>query len=262
MNKESENPEDYIRKAVSYMEEGKLEAAETVFHDIVKEFPKNSMCWAVFGDFYLSTGRPHLALAPLRKAAAIQPFDGQIRYLLGCAFCKQARFHRALQELEQARILFGNHPEVIRYIGWSKFMLGKTKQARRILQESVSLDPSYAPAYLDLSSTYVFLADFERGYQWLEKAKEYDPEDPFIQEQYKRFFAAKKDLDRLSKQEQEKQKKKLADSEYRKQLRVELLVKGFEISPKDKDDIAELESELKAEGIKYKRETTIKKIKK
>ncbi len=208
--------EKYIEEVDSLMNENKFIEAILALKKIIKKFPNNAYGY----------------------------------YLLGVARLKTGLFSLAEKSFLEADRLDPNHPEVIRSLGWTKIMLGKTEEGRKDLRNAVNLNLMDYKAYLDLGSSYISEFDFEEGLAWINRAKSLSLGSEFVKKNYEVAQETKKSFLNLSKKEQEKIKKEKNNPETRKQMRLAALEKNFGREEGIKGDIAnELMDELEMSGL-------------
>jgi tetratricopeptide (TPR) repeat protein len=105
----------------------------------------------------------------------------------------------AKEALEKANHLLPRHAENLRSLGWVKVMLGQLEEGRNDLRDAISLDLVNPLAYLDLAMSYFNHLEFKEGFEWLERAKALNPNDPFVLQNYKIAKDMEKDASQYSK---------------------------------------------------------------
>lgn len=119
----------------------------------------------------------HDALAPepvllLHAAVACDPALYKAYYLLGRAYAHQGKLEDAIAAYRKAVEL---HPEATYYVSLGK-ALREPQSSIAEFKRALALDPSYAPAYLEMGRIYVQSEDFNKARLELEKAIELEPD--------------------------------------------------------------------------------------
>ncbi|KKS38332.1 MAG: hypothetical protein A3G49_06075 [Candidatus Sungbacteria bacterium RIFCSPLOWO2_12_FULL_41_11] len=239
--------EELLGKAADLFYENKYEAAETVLKEVIEKFPEFFPGWAASGDFYLNVGRPDKALAPLRKAVRLSFYEGIGHYLLGAAYIKVARFHLAERELEAAEKLLEEKADVKAHLGRAKFMLGKIEEGRKLIAEAVNDDPDNSFIRCDLAQTYVAEKNFTEA---LRLAENISSDDPFFKKNAAFIRKLKEDFDRLTPEEQEKNREESLSGKAGQKMRIEMLL-GLADAGEGltKEDMAEITEEMRLFGL-------------
>jgi TolB-like protein/DNA-binding winged helix-turn-helix (wHTH) protein/tetratricopeptide (TPR) repeat protein len=155
--------------------------------------------------FYLaSTGRPGEALPIAERAASLDPVspnvqmnlglvlyiarqaDKAVRQLeqtleldenfgfahvvLGLTYASQRLADRALVELQKARAWAGSRPDVVAVHGYTLGRAGRRSEALETLDELRRLASPRDPPPFQVAVVYVGLEDWDRAFEWLEKA--------------------------------------------------------------------------------------------
>lgn len=115
----------------------------------VEAHPDDPERLAGFGEALAQTGFRRRAIAPLTRAAELNPGDKQVHYLLGNIFASEGDLDKAVDEFDKA----------------------------------IELDPGFALAYLYLARTYIEAGDDEEAARLLEKALETGGEESGVPEE-------------------------------------------------------------------------------
>lgn len=203
-------------------------------------------------DFLIKEGKPSEAVFMIKEMIKIFPQESYLYYILGVARMRCGRCVLAKKALEKAKQIYPMDSANLRSLGWVKIMLGELEQGRKDLRESISLDLTDPLAYLDLAMSYFQHFEFEQGFEWLDRAKALDPQDPFILKNYEIVEKMKKDNSKYSEKEIEKMKQAKLDPKIQKQYRlfvIDRFIKEREGKGFMKDEIEEITEELKLNGL-------------
>jgi len=109
-----------------------------------------------------------LLLAALKRDASLHT----AYYLLGRAYARQGKLEEALANYRKAAEL---HPDASYYVSLGK-ALSKRQDSIAQFERALAIDPSYAPAHLELGRRYVQGEQFGKARPELEKAIEIEPD--------------------------------------------------------------------------------------
>ena len=72
--------------------------------------------------------------------------DGDNAYLAAVSLINEKRYDEALAALDTAKSVFGPHPDVLTYIGYTYRKMGQYDQAEKFYTEALSVAPNHKPA--------------------------------------------------------------------------------------------------------------------
>ena len=243
---------DEFSKIEKYLGEGKIEEAIDFFEKLVEQYPKDLSLKLSFADFLLKMGEPFEALSVLREGLEIDSESLDLRYLLGVAQQKANRFHLAEKEFEFMEKREPAEPEIKRQLGWTKIMMGKIEEGRKLLREAISTNLMNPLPYADLGASYIFTLDFGEGFRWLKTAKSLRPNDNFILERIKEAKRMEKDFQKFPEKEKVKIRQMRKDSQELKIMAIENMLSlqlGFEPTKEEMEDVRK---ELELAGLNPK----------
>jgi tetratricopeptide (TPR) repeat protein len=107
------------------------------------------------------------ARAMLLKAAALGPYQGDVRLELGIVFGRQGDWEQARRELEAARRLSPDDPRALLFLGEVLWKLERRADAVAALRDSIRLEPS------DWQPHYRLASDLAQQGQFADAATEY-----------------------------------------------------------------------------------------
>ena len=192
------------------------------------------------------------AVLLLKKLVRNFPDFPYAHYLLGVARMKCGLFSLAKISFELANEKNPGNPENIRSLGWTKFMLGDIEKARSDLRDAINLDLTNATIYLDLAKTFFDRLNFDEGFAWIDRARNLDPRNKFISDNYEIAKRMKEDFFKLSEAEKEKIKKEKMTSEMQEQAHLYILKKVFSNRGFREEEMKELKNELDSSGLSEK----------
>lgn len=100
-------PARYAR-AIARYKEGNLRAAITAIDGLIAVQPKNSFLWELKGQFLYEKGKSAEAVAPLRKAVALNPRSGLIRIMLAQALLSTKNARHVDETIKHLRKAIGS----------------------------------------------------------------------------------------------------------------------------------------------------------
>ena len=196
-------------------------------------------------DDLIRKGQSSSAVSIIKEAINFAPEMTYLHYLLGIARMKCGRFFLAKKALEKADQLEPNRSDNLRSLGWVKVMLGNIEEARTDLRKAISLDLTDPLAYVDLAMSYFHYYEFKEGFEWIERAKALDPNNPYILSNYQTAKETEKEFLKYSKKQLEKMRKEKLNPEAQKGFQLSILRKYSEGRTLNDDEIKEIGEELK-----------------
>lgn len=229
---------------------GRLRTAEKKFEEILKEDPEHADALLALTDLQMSKGEWIRAAHLGRRLLIVLPTDDPRGYFaLGGAQARLSRFEHAILNLERARVLAPDHPEVLRNLGWVYCMIGEDEKGRDFLRECLRRDPENVTAMVDMAMSYHFRARYQEAREWIEKAMEIEPENPFFREPKRFIDEMEGEFLKLSPEEQVLQRAQFCDPDYRKHIRAQSIL-STAVGKLSKKDVEEIKSELEALGLR------------
>jgi tetratricopeptide (TPR) repeat protein len=121
---------------------------------------------------YLSVvGRYDEAIDQFQNALRLEPAFGLAHQGLGVAYVLKGIYPEAVAELQTASRLMAG-PRRMALLGWGYGVMGKTSDARRILNDFLDQDRRGPFPALAIAQVYIGLGDKDRAFHWLDKAVE------------------------------------------------------------------------------------------
>ncbi len=200
-------------------------------------------------DSLLREKKPLEAVLILKKVAQNSPDFDYAHYLLGIARLKCGLYALAIKSFEEADRLRPNNSENSRSLGWAKIMLGRVKDGRNDLRDSINLNLINPQAYIDLAISYFDYFDFKEGFAWLGRAKALDPKNKFILKEYRLAKEIEDDFSKLSGADKKKAMKRRTDSEALKNKHLLILREYFKNRKFNREELIELKEEMELSGL-------------
>ena len=192
------------------------------------------------------------AVLALKEIVREFPDSAYVYYFLGIARMKCGLFALAKKSFKKADELDPKNPENMRNLGWAKIMLGEIEEGRSDLRNAINLDLTNSMIYLDLAKSFFDRLDFDEGFAWIDRAKNLDPNNKFIIDNYKFAKEMKEDFFKLSEVQRKKIKKDKLVPEMQQETHLFILKKTFADRGFKEEEMRELKDELGLSGL-YKK---------
>lgn len=127
------------------------------------------------GDNYLSMRKYDKAEKALIQAIKLKKESANANYLLGFVYSCTGKWKESVHLLEQADLLYPNHPEILRCLGWSMYHFGQTQRGIIILERSLFLAPNDPLIMNDLGVCYLNEKNFNKAAQLFKKTLQIEP---------------------------------------------------------------------------------------
>jgi len=185
-----------IARANALLESGRFREARTLYQRALEREPDSyaahyglGMCWcaeaihktelalAQPGDWYpaiyhMTNAANRGAGEPARKTLAILHFN------LGAAYRKEDRAEAAIARLEQALAYDSALTKANNLLGAMYHQYGNLKQAQKLYQRVIILEPDYAPGYFNLGAVAWARKDFAAARDYFNEAVRLAPQNP------------------------------------------------------------------------------------
>lgn len=126
------------------------------------------------GKQLLAQGNAAAAVEPLKRAAESRKTDADVWYELGLAFSRAGKQKEARKAFEHAVALRDSAPARTG-LGFTLFLLGKTKEAECETEQALKLDPSHAQAHYVLAAVRFRDERMEEAVREAEESLKLDP---------------------------------------------------------------------------------------
>lgn len=202
----TESPEAYFAHFIFYtFHQWNWTAAVEVTKKGLELFPNYAGFYHALSTLYYISGDKTLRVETHNKGLEIDPLSIEMIFFMGVAYIWSLEFEKALPWLNKVLDMVPNHRTAWEYkgwiaafrgqyeealaifkklepaigyrlhrstcLGWVYFKQGKKEQAEVCLQELIKLEAQKSVGFsLDLSTLYTCFGDFEKAFQYLEKA--------------------------------------------------------------------------------------------
>ena len=123
-------PEVHYSRGTLYSFEGKKAEAEREYREELKISPDHVPCLDALTGFDLEKSDLDEAGALARRAVVVDPNDAEAHHLLGRVFLAQGDLRASASELEKAKQLAPDSPEVRSHLAMVYMKLGRTQEAK------------------------------------------------------------------------------------------------------------------------------------
>jgi Flp pilus assembly protein TadD len=143
--------QEVARAARKNVKQGKYQAAEKQYQQILEKYPNDLDALSNLGVVYFRTSKIRSAESTLKKALAIEPTDDFVLTTLGIVYYRQSRFDDALNELRKAIEINPNSATAHNYLGITASQKGRQQEAEKEMLQAIAKDPNYADAHFNLA---------------------------------------------------------------------------------------------------------------
>ena len=172
-----DNVRGYTNLGALYFVQESWEDAREMFERSLNIEP-NYRAYSNLGTLYFFEGRYADASRMLEKAIQLQDNDYRLRGYLAAVYHwtpgkfekAQDMFRHAAQMAEEQRKVNPRDPTLLSDLAGYHGMLGKSSEARRLLEEALALAPDDVEIIGGAGKIYEQLGDREQALQWIEKA--------------------------------------------------------------------------------------------
>ena len=140
-----------IKKAITAHNEGKLEEAENLYKEILKNLPQNSSVNYNMGILMNQLGKLDEAVVSYRKVIETKPDYAEAYQNLAIVLYKMGKIKEAEINLRKAVKLKPDYVEANHNLGSILEVLGNLKEAENSYKKAIELKPDYAEAYSNLA---------------------------------------------------------------------------------------------------------------
>jgi tetratricopeptide (TPR) repeat protein len=151
---------------------GELKEAEKMLRQAVKLNPKSSDAHSNLGAALLDRGKLEEAVLSYKKVIGLMPTNAASHYNLANVFVKQGHVNEAIKSYEKALELDSNLAPAHFNLGnlWNE--QGEHEKAKAAFEKTIAANPKHAEAYLNLGNLLADSGAFEKATGWYEKAIE------------------------------------------------------------------------------------------
>ena len=144
------NTINILTKAVDHHRAGRLEAAEALYRDVLRQQPNNPDALHLLGVIARQQGRAEVAVHSIEQALAVRPEDAAALNNLGLAHQALGHLDRALDRFEQAVAIRPEFAEAHNNRGIALREQDRLDEAVASYHHAIRLQPDYAQAHHNL----------------------------------------------------------------------------------------------------------------
>jgi tetratricopeptide (TPR) repeat protein len=160
---------DTYNRGVEAMHAGQMDDAETLFKQVIAEFPDLAAAHHNLGYVYEKKGNIEGAEAEFRKSMQLQPKESESYVALATLFMTENRSDEAMQTLQDAAGGFAQDAKFQFALGALAFNSGRSEDAEAAFAKVAELDPSNAEVQFYLGSLAVSRNEVPDAVAHLEK---------------------------------------------------------------------------------------------
>lgn len=187
---EPDQPDALVNLGNLFLKQGQHTHAVEVLARAVASQPDDAAAFNTLGSAHFASG--HLADAEenFRRAIRIDASHSVYRHNLGSVLAASGRFVEARSALEQARALGGGSVKLQNDLGVVYMQTGQPDLALKEFQSAIEADPGKYDTCLNLSQYYLAAGDRAKAREWMDKARNLQPDNPSAYIIEARFLAA------------------------------------------------------------------------
>jgi len=153
-----------------------LEDASLIYHEVLKNDPKNAIALQLYGVLASQVKKYQLSVALLSQAISIDPNYIEALNNRGVVFKELRRFDEALVDFDKAISLDGSYADALNNRGITFRELGRFDESIKDLDKAISLKPDFEKAYNNRGNTQRDLQHFDLAIEDYNHAIQLDPE--------------------------------------------------------------------------------------
>jgi len=169
------NAEEWLKKGVAFLEEGKWQEGLEAFEEALKIDPQDAEAWNAKGVALLGLGRYEEAIRAYEKALDIDPQFAMAWVNKGAVLAGVGRHDEAVEAYEKGLEIDSRQPGALVKKGLALAELGRHEEALGAFDKAIDIDPRYGKAWHNKGVELGELGRHEEGLWALEKAIEIDP---------------------------------------------------------------------------------------
>ena len=166
-----------LRDGLAHHQSGRLQQAEVIYNDILKDNPRNTDALNFLGVLFHQTGKNEIAISNFEKAIKINP--GIADYYNNCGIACRAlkKNEKAIIHFEKAIALKPEYAEAHNNLGVVYKDLGRDEDAIACYQQALTIKPDYAEALKNLGIQFHNSGQFEEAIVRFEAFLAISPDD-------------------------------------------------------------------------------------
>ncbi|MFQ6083569.1 MAG: sulfatase-like hydrolase/transferase [Candidatus Aminicenantia bacterium] len=169
-----------ITKGRRAMLEGKLEEAEKILKEVMKENPENPMIHHSLGETYQKRGEWNKAIKEFKEIIRINPNEIDSYFMLAQSYYKNGMIEEAIKTSKTALNLHSGHLKSLIFLANIYKSLKDIKQSMNYLERAIKVDPSKLQLRLEYAQALTFSEEYEKAIKEYEYLLTKKPDDPMI----------------------------------------------------------------------------------
>ena len=157
--------EDAFRAALGQHQAGRLDAAETIYRQILKVVPTHAPALHLLGVIALQSARPQEAISLIQRAVAIDSLQPGFHSNLGEAHRSLGQLPEAVACYRQALTLAPDFSEAHNNLALALQIQGQFAAARDHFEQALRIVADYVEAHYNLGRLLLLQGDYQRGWQ-------------------------------------------------------------------------------------------------
>ncbi|MBS1157236.1 MAG: repeat:Tetratricopeptide 3:Tetratricopeptide 4 [Proteobacteria bacterium] len=172
------SPESMLSSAKDYLAKGDNKAAVIQLKNTLQSAPDNAEARFLLGKALLDSGNSMAAEIELRKAAALKFPPEQVVPQLAKAMLGLGQFKKLLEEQGETVLATGKErSDLLTSLAIANAALGKSDEAKQMLEQALQATPDYAPALLTQSRMKASARDADGALKITESVVAKDPKN-------------------------------------------------------------------------------------
>jgi tetratricopeptide (TPR) repeat protein len=168
------NINEAIKSALANYQAGKMQQAENICKDILRNQPNNANALHLLGIIYYQCTNYEAAITQLKKALEYNPDDADVYFNLGNAFVDSNQFENAITCYQNALRLGPNIFEAYMNLGNAFMAKGQIDSAVSVYRKAINLNPRLIDIYDSLAAALRIKEQFDEAISYYQKALQID----------------------------------------------------------------------------------------
>lgn len=166
--------QEYVERALSWLDQGDLEAASIDLKNALQLNPKDAQARWLLGTTYSKSGKFFAASKELKRAQELGVQDDSVLPLLATVLLEQGSYEEVLGLDSATSLSVLSRAKVLAARGSALLALDKPVESSNMFEQALSLDPKCIPALVGKAQLMVSREEFEKGRDLLQSALKID----------------------------------------------------------------------------------------